>query len=65
VIFAVVPFLNGSAREQPGGDAEPAATGTLFAAVFVLLALIVAAFFVNLELHDRIDNPAVAQEAAR
>jgi hypothetical protein len=64
-VLAVVPFLNGSAREQAGGDAEPPATGTLFAAVFVLLALIVAAFFVNLELHDRIDNPAVAEEAAR
>jgi len=65
-VLAVVPFLNGSAREQAGGAAEPPATGSIFAAVFVLLAFVVAAFVVNLKLHDRIDNPAVAQrEPAR
>jgi len=56
-VLVVVPFLNGSAREQAGGAAEPPATGAIFTAVFVLLALVVAAFFVNLTLHDRIDNP--------
>jgi copper transport protein len=60
-VIAVVPFLNGSAREQAGGAAEPPATGAIFTAVFVLLALVVAAFFGNLKLHERIDNPAVAE----
>jgi putative copper export protein len=60
-VLAVVPFLNGSAREQAGGAAEPPATGSIFTAVFVLLALVVVAFFVNLRLHDRIDNPEVPE----
>jgi copper transport protein len=60
-VIAVVPFLNGSAREQAGGAAEPPATGALFTAVFVLLATVVAAFFANLKLHDRIDNPEVSR----
>jgi copper transport protein len=59
-VLVVVPFLNGSAREQAGGEAEPPATGALFTAVVVLLVLVVAAFFANLKLHSRIDNPAVA-----
>lgn len=59
-VLAVVPFLNGSAREQAGGVAEPPATAAIFTAVFVLLALVVAAFFVNLKLHERIDNPEVS-----
>jgi copper transport protein len=60
-VLAVVPFLNGSAREQAGGAAEPPATGALFTAVLVLLAIVVAAFFANLKLHDRIDNPELAE----
>jgi len=60
-VIAVVPFLNGSAREQAGGAAEPPATGALFTAVFVLLATVVAAFFANLKLHERIDNPEVSR----
>lgn len=63
-VLAVVPFLNGSAREQAGGTAEPPATGALFTAVFVLLATVVVAFFANLKLHERIDNPEVARERA-
>jgi len=62
-VLAVVPFLNGSAREQAGGAAEPPATGAIFTAVFVLFALVVMAFFVNLRMHDRIDNPEVAERA--
>jgi copper transport protein len=60
-VLAVVPFLNGSAREQAGGVAEPPATGSIFTAVILLFAFVAAAFFVNLKLHDRIDNPAVAE----
>jgi putative copper resistance protein D len=62
-VLAVVPFLNGSAREQAGGAAEPPATGAIFTAVFVLFAFVVAAFVVNLKLHDRIDNPEVVEKA--
>jgi len=60
-VLAVVPFLNGSAREQAGGTAEPPATGALFTAVFVLLATVVVAFFANLKLHERIDHPEVTR----
>ena len=63
-VLIVVPFLNGSTREQAGGEAEPPATGALFAAVFLLLALIVAAFFANRKLHNRIDNPASTRPAS-
>jgi putative copper export protein len=58
-VLAVVPFLNGSAREQAGGAAEPPATGAVFTAVLVLLVLVVASFVVNLRMHERIDNPEV------
>ncbi|MEU8635335.1 DUF4149 domain-containing protein [Amycolatopsis sp. NPDC048633] len=60
-VLAVVPFLNGSAREQAGGAAEPPATGALFTAVAVLLATVVVAFFANLKLHERIDHPEVTR----
>lgn len=62
-VLAIVPFLNGSARAQAGGDDEPAATGSIFAAVLILLALVVVSFIVNLRLHERIDRaptPATA-----
>lgn len=60
-VLAVVPFLNGSAREQAGGAAEPPATGALFTAVAVLLATVVLAFVANLKLHERIDHPEGAR----
>jgi copper transport protein len=60
-VLIVVPFLNGSAREQAGGAAEPPATGAVFAAVLILLALIAASFVANLRLHERIDNPRLAE----
>ncbi len=59
-VLLVVPFLNGSAREQAGGTAEPPATAGIFTAVLVLLATVVVAFFVSLRVHEHIDNPEVA-----
>lgn len=61
-VLAVVPFLNGSAREQAGQAAEPPATGAVFAAVLVLFGLIAASFVANLRLHERIDNPRVSSK---
>jgi copper transport protein len=63
-VIAVVPFLNGSAREQAGGAADPPATGAICTAVFVLFGLVVAAFFVNLRMHERVDNARVDEPAA-
>ncbi len=59
-VLVVVPFLNGSAREQSGGTAEPPATAGIFTAVLILLATVVVAFFVSLRIHEHIDNPKTA-----
>jgi hypothetical protein len=37
-------------------------TRSVFAAVFVLSALVVAGFFVNLKVRERIDNPRTPEE---
>ncbi|WP_426245437.1 CopD family protein [Nocardioides sp. LHG3406-4] len=61
-VLVVIPFLNGSAREQAGGAAEPPATGGIFTAVFVLLAIVMISFYANLKVHERLEQGRPADE---
>jgi copper transport protein len=61
-VLVVIPFLNGSSREQAGGAAEPPASGAIFTAVFVLLAIVVISFYANLKVHEKMSHSRSAEE---
>lgn len=50
-VLAVVPFLNGSSREQVGGEADPAPTAGILVAVALLFVFGAFSFVANAKFH--------------
>lgn len=58
-VLAVMPFLNGSSREELGQEADPPATGGIAVAMVLLLVAIVASFVANARVQSGIEAAAI------
>ena len=63
-VLTVMPFLNGSSREELGQEGDPQATGGIAAAMVLLLVAIVVSFVANARVQSGIEAAAVARAAA-
>ncbi len=63
-VLAVMPFLNGSSREEMGQEGDAKATGGIAVAMVLLLVAIVGSFVANARVQSEIEAAAVARAAA-
>jgi copper transport protein len=62
-VLAVMPFLNGSSREEVGLEADPAPTGGVALAMVLLFVAMVVSFVARARVQKVIDNRAGARAA--
>jgi len=62
-VLVVVPFLNGTGREEAGGVADPPPTGGIFTAVALLFVAGVTCFIATAKVHGAIERSARERRA--
>ncbi|MGC4941531.1 CopD family protein [Kribbella sp. DT2] len=62
-VLAVMPFLNGSAREEVGLEADPPPTGGVALAMVLLFVALLISFVARFQIQKAIEQRAVAVEA--
>jgi putative copper resistance protein D/copper transport protein len=61
-VLAVMPFLNGSGREEAGQQADPPASGGIVLAMILLFVAIVVSFVANARIQHGIERKSAARE---
>jgi copper transport protein len=64
-VLAVMPFLNGSSREEVGLEADPPPTGGVALAMVLLFVAIVVSFVARYQIQKGIETRAVNQAATK